>query len=158
MRKCDLDILVLAAFAVFFSLQHEGDFSFREAWYHQSDEGYPIKHDVDRLPPPLVADQNSDDRREVLLPLHDAMIQVLHLPTHARIAATDTLDEFHEARVMAEISLLPVNVRVAVGRRPVTMAVGTVDRSYKQADVRKQVLLRLVSLNLSPLLPLAIGT
>ncbi|KAE8814184.1 hypothetical protein D1007_08609 [Hordeum vulgare] len=61
MRKHDLDILLLTAFAIFFSLQHEGDFSFREAWYHLSDEGYPIKHDADRLPPPLVADLNKID-------------------------------------------------------------------------------------------------
>ncbi|KAI5013643.1 hypothetical protein ZWY2020_037156 [Hordeum vulgare] len=141
MRQRDLDIVLLAAFAVFFSLQHEGDFSFREAWYHLSDEGYLIKHDADRLPTLLVA----NDRREVLLLTHDAKIQVLQLPTHARLAAADTLDDFHEALVMAEISLLPANVRVAVGRRPVAMAVGTVDRSYKQADVRKQVLIVVTS-------------
>ncbi|KAE8794233.1 hypothetical protein D1007_31116 [Hordeum vulgare] len=136
MRKRDLGILLLAAFAVFFLLQHEGDFSFREVWYHLLDEGYPIKHDADRLPPPLVADLNGDGRREVLLPTHDAKIQVLQLPARARLAATDTLDDFHEERVTAEISLLPANVRIAVGRRPVATPVGTVDCSYKQADVR----------------------
>ncbi|KAE8792513.1 hypothetical protein D1007_32912 [Hordeum vulgare] len=145
MRKRDPGILLLAAFVVFFSLQHEGDFSFREAWYHLSDEGYSIKHDADRLPPPLVADLNGDGRREVLLPMHDAQIQVLQLPAHARLVAADTLDDFHEACVMAEISLLPANVRVAAGRRPVAKAVDTVDRSYKQADVRKQVLVVVTS-------------
>ncbi|KAE8800129.1 hypothetical protein D1007_24422 [Hordeum vulgare] len=39
---------------------------------------------------------------------------------------------------MAEISLLPAKVRVSAGRHPVAMAVRTVDRSYKQADVHKQ--------------------
>ncbi|PQM37429.1 uncharacterized protein Pyn_08740 [Prunus yedoensis var. nudiflora] len=38
MRKRDLAILMLSAFAIFFSLQHEGDFSFREAWMHLSDD------------------------------------------------------------------------------------------------------------------------
>uniref|UniRef100_A0A453MNQ3 FG-GAP repeat-containing protein n=1 Tax=Aegilops tauschii subsp. strangulata TaxID=200361 RepID=A0A453MNQ3_AEGTS len=145
MRKRDLGILLLAAFAVFFSLQHEGDFSFREAWYHLSDDGFPIKHDADRLPPPLVADLNGDGRREVLLPTHDAKIQVLQLPAHAGLASAAALDGFHEARVMAEISLLPANVRVAAGRRPVAMAVGAVDRSYKHAEVRKQVLVVVTS-------------
>ncbi|XP_047048597.1 uncharacterized protein LOC124653579 [Lolium rigidum] len=143
MRKRDLGILLLAAFAVFFSLQHEGDFSFREAWYHLSDDGYPIKHDADRLPPPLVADLNGDGRPEVLLPTHDATIQVLQ-PPPAHHTAT-TLDDFREARVMAEISLLPANVRVASGRRPVAMAVGTVDRSYQAAHVHKQVLVVVTS-------------
>jgi len=145
MRKRDLGILLLAAFAVFFSLQHEGDFSFREAWYHLSDDGYPIKHDADRLPPPLVADLNGDGRPEVLLPTHEATIQVLQLPHHA--SPSTTLDDFHEARVMAEISLLPTNVRVASGRRPVAMAVGSVDRSYKVGaqKARKQVLVVVTS-------------
>ncbi|XP_037446425.1 protein SAWADEE HOMEODOMAIN HOMOLOG 2-like [Triticum dicoccoides] len=43
-------------------MNHEGDFSFRVAWYHLSDDGFPIKHNVDRLPPPLIADLNGDGR------------------------------------------------------------------------------------------------
>jgi hypothetical protein len=46
---------------------------------------------------------------------------------------------------MAEISLLPANVRVASGRRPVAMAVGAVDRSYKAGHVHKQVLVVVTS-------------
>ena len=91
---------------------------------------------MDRLPPPLVADLNGDGRRdvllpsrpipfllrqhegrcEVLLPTHDAKIQVLQLPAHAGLASAAALDGFHEARVMAEISLLPANVRASWGR------------------------------------------
>jgi hypothetical protein len=133
MRKRDLGILLLAAFAVFFSLHHEGDFSFRESWYHLADEDFPIKYEADRLPPPLVADLNGDGKPEVLLPTHDAKIQVLQ-PPHARHLHDDA--GFHEARVMADISLLPDNVRVASGRRPIAMAVGSVDRSYRAGDVR----------------------
>ncbi|KAK3131349.1 hypothetical protein QOZ80_6BG0505260 [Eleusine coracana subsp. coracana] len=142
MRKRDLGILLLAAFAVFFSVHHDGDFSFRESWYHIADEDFPIKYEADRLPPPLVADLNGDGRPEVLLPTHEAKIQVLE-PPHARHLDDET--GFHEARVMAEISLLPDNVRITSGRRPIAMAVGTVDRSYRDADVRKQVLIVVTS-------------
>ncbi|CAL4966233.1 unnamed protein product [Urochloa decumbens] len=142
MRKRDLGILLLAAFAVFFSLHHEGDFSFRESWYHLADEDFPIKYEADRLPPPLVADLNGDGKPEVLLPTHDAKIQVLQ-PPHARHIDDD--NGFHEARLMADISLLPDNVRVASGRRPIAMAVGNVDRSYRAGEVRKQVLVVVTS-------------
>ncbi|KAK2990452.1 hypothetical protein RJ640_011200 [Escallonia rubra] len=138
MRKRDLAILMLAAFAIFFSLQHEGDFSFREAWYHLSDE-YPIKYEGERLPPPIVADLNGDGRKEILVATHDAKIQVLE--PHAR-----RVDEgFSEARVLAEVTLLPDKIRVSSGRRAVAMATGTVDRAYKGGQVQKQVLVVVTS-------------
>lgn len=56
--------------------QHEGDFAFKEAWFHLSDE-YPIKYEGERLPPPLVSDLNGDGKKEVLVATHDAKIQVL---------------------------------------------------------------------------------
>jgi hypothetical protein len=46
---------------------------------------------------------------------------------------------------MADISLLPDNVRLASGRRPIAMAVGNVDRSYRAGEVRKQVLVVITS-------------
>lgn len=138
MRKRDLAILMLAAFAIFFSLQHEGDFSFREAWFHLSDE-YPIKYEADRLPPPLVTDLNADGKKEVLVATHDAKIQVLE--PHAR-----RVDEgFSEARVLAEVSLLPDKIRVATGRRAVAMATGVIDRTYKPGQPQKQVLVVVTS-------------
>jgi hypothetical protein len=73
MRKWDLGILLLVSFAVF-SLRHEGDFSFRESWYHLIDEDFPIKYEANRLPPPLVTDLSSDVKPEVLLSSHDAKI------------------------------------------------------------------------------------
>ncbi|KAL8211161.1 hypothetical protein R6Q57_005598 [Mikania cordata] len=138
MRKRDLAILMLAAFAIFFSLQHEGDFSFKEAWYHLSDE-YPIKYEGDRLPPPIVSDLNGDGKKEILVATHDAKIQVLE--THSR-----RVDEgFSEARVLAEVSLLPNKIRVALGRRAVAMASGVVDRTFKPGQVQKQVLVVVTS-------------
>ncbi|KAG6532068.1 hypothetical protein ZIOFF_005906 [Zingiber officinale] len=76
MRKRDLGILLLAAFALFFSLQQEGYFSFKEAWFHLSDE-YPIKFEAERLPPPVVVDLNGDGKSEILVATHDAKIQTL---------------------------------------------------------------------------------
>ncbi|GMH24022.1 hypothetical protein Nepgr_025865 [Nepenthes gracilis] len=138
MRKRDLAILMLSAFAIFFSLQHEGDFSFREAWFHLSDE-YPIKYEAERLPPPVVADLNGDGKKEVLVATHDAKIQVLQ--PHVR-----RVDEgFSEARVLAEVSLLPDKVRVSTGRRAVAMTTGVVDRTYKAGQPLKQVLVVVTS-------------
>ncbi|KAI4326101.1 hypothetical protein MLD38_031447 [Melastoma candidum] len=139
MRKRDLAILMLSAFAIFFSLHHEGDFSFHEAWFHLLDDpdlssDFPLRFDSDRLPPPLVADLNGDGKSEVLLPTRDAKIQVLE--PHTR-----RVDEgFSEARVIAEVSLLPDKIRVASGRRPVAMATGVIDRRYRTSLPLKQVL------------------
>ncbi|KAF5960962.1 hypothetical protein HYC85_002171 [Camellia sinensis] len=138
MRKRDLAILMLCAFAIFFSLQHEGDFSFREAWFHLSEE-YPIKFEAERLPPPIVADLNGDGKKEIFVATHDAKIQVLE--AHDR-----RVDEgFSEARVLVEVTLLPDKIRVASGRRAVAMATGVVDRFYKPGQVQKQVLVVVTS-------------
>lgn len=138
MRKRDLAILMLCAFAIFFSLQHEGDFSFSEAWFHLSEE-YPIKFEAERLPPPIVADLNGDGKKEILVATHDAKIQVLE--AHDR-----RVDEgFSEARVLVEVTLLPDKIRVASGRRAVAMATGVVDRFYKPVQVQKQVLVVVTS-------------
>ncbi|KAF8406490.1 hypothetical protein HHK36_008579 [Tetracentron sinense] len=138
MRKRDLAILLLAAFAIFFSLQHEGDFSFKEAWFHLSDD-YPIKYEGERLPPPIVTDLNGDGKREILVATHDAKIQVLE--PNAR-----HVDEgFSEARLLSELSLLPDKIRVSSGRRAVAMATGVIDRTYKHGQPQKQVLVVVTS-------------
>ncbi|XP_062102505.1 uncharacterized protein LOC133812717 [Humulus lupulus] len=130
MRKRDLAILMLSAFAIFFSLHHEGDFSFREAWMHLTDE-YPIKFEGERLPPPIVADLNGDGKREILVATYDAKIQILE--PHSR-----RVDEgFSDARVIAEVSLLPDKVRVSSGRRAVAMATGVIDRQKPGKAVRQ---------------------
>jgi tryptophan 2,3-dioxygenase len=49
------------------------------------------------------------------------------------------MDEaFTEARVLAEVSLLPEKVRITSGRRAVAMASGVVDRSFMQGEVKKK--------------------
>ncbi|KAJ4785577.1 tRNA uridine 5-carboxymethylaminomethyl modification enzyme MnmG [Rhynchospora pubera] len=138
MRKRDLGILLLAALAIFFSLQHEGDFTFREAWVHFS-EDYPVKYEAERLPPPLVTDLNGDGKAEILVATHDAKIQVLE--PHGR-----RIDEgFTEARVLADVSLLPDKVRITSGRRAVAMAAGVVDRSFMHGEVKKKKVLVVVT-------------
>lgn len=134
MRKRDLAILLLSAFAIFFSLQNEGNFSFKEGWFHFLDDSNPFKHEAERLPPPLVTDLNGDGRREVLVATHDAEIQVLE-PHHKFID-----DGFSEARVLAKVSLLPEKVRIAAGRIPVAMAAGSIQRTFREGDITKQVL------------------
>lgn len=52
---------------------------------------------------------------------------------------------FSEARVLAEVSLLPDKIRIATGRRAVAMATGVVDRTYKRGQVQKQVLVVITS-------------
>jgi len=63
------------------------------------------------------------------------------LEPHAR-----RVDEgFSEARVLAEVTLLPDKVRVASGRRAVAMATGVIDKAYKQGQPLKQVLVVVTS-------------
>lgn len=63
------------------------------------------------------------------------------LEPHAR-----RVDEgFGEARVLAEVSLLPDKIRIASGRQAVAMATGVIDRTYKQGQPLKQVLVVVTS-------------
>lgn len=55
------------------------------------------------------------------------------------------MDEgFSDARVLAEVSLLPDKIRISSGRRAVAMAAGIVDRD-KPGQTRKQVLVVVTS-------------
>lgn len=63
------------------------------------------------------------------------------LEPHAR-----RVDEgFSEARVLAEVSLLPDKIRIASGRQAVAMATGVIDRTYRQGQPLKQVLVVVTS-------------
>lgn len=52
---------------------------------------------------------------------------------------------FSEARVLAEVSLLPDKLRIATGRRAVAMATGFIDKHYNKREPRKQVLVVVTS-------------
>ncbi|MCD7447497.1 hypothetical protein HAX54_030363, partial [Datura stramonium] len=94
----------------------------------------PSKYEAERLPPPIVVDLNSDGKKEVLVATHDAKIQVLE--PHSR-----RVDEgFSEARLVAEVSLLPDKIRIVSGRRAVAMTTSVIDRNYNHRESRKQVL------------------
>ena len=54
-------------------------------------------------------------------------------------------DGFSESRVLAKVSLLPEKVRIAAGRLPVAMAAGSIQRSYRQNEIAKQVLVVLTA-------------
>lgn len=56
------------------------------------------------------------------------------------------MDEgFSEARVLTEVSLLPDKIRIASGRQAVAMATGVIDRTYRQGQPLKQVLVVVTS-------------
>ncbi|KAF3571217.1 hypothetical protein F2Q69_00061673 [Brassica cretica] len=46
----------------------------KKAWFHLYDE-YPVKHEADRLTPPIIADFNGDGKKEVIVATNDAKIQ-----------------------------------------------------------------------------------
>lgn len=52
---------------------------------------------------------------------------------------------FSEARLLAEVSLLPDKIRIVSGRRAVAMATGVIDRNYNHREPRKQVLVVVTS-------------
>lgn len=52
---------------------------------------------------------------------------------------------FSDARLLAEVSLLPDKVRIATGRRAVAMATGMIDKSYNKRVPIKQVLVVVTS-------------
>lgn len=52
---------------------------------------------------------------------------------------------FSEARVLAEVSLLPDKIRIASGRRAVAMATGVIDRNYIKKEPLRQVLVVVTS-------------
>jgi hypothetical protein len=114
-------------------VQNEGNFSYREAWFHVIDDSNPIRHESQQLPQPLIADLNGDGKSEVLVATHNKL-QVLE-PRW-----TSANQGFEEARVLAEVSLLPQNVRVGTGRRPVAIAAGEVKRVYKGTERRKKII------------------
>lgn len=58
--------------------QNEGSLSFREAWVHYK-ETSPLKHEAERLPPPVVADLNGDGHVEVIVALEDKLQVIMNI-------------------------------------------------------------------------------
>lgn len=139
MRKRDLGIVLLCTFALFFAVQNEGSFSFKEAWFYPRSDDTVVKHEAERLPPPIVTDLNGDGRKEVIVATGDAQLRILD-PQQSRAH-----EGFSDARLLKEVSLLPKNVRVSAGRRPVAMAAGPIQRWGSAAGKQKQVLVVVTS-------------
>ncbi|KAK9916603.1 hypothetical protein WJX75_004756 [Coccomyxa subellipsoidea] len=138
MYKRDFAVLLLSAFAIYFTIQHEGAFSYRRAWYHHLEHDQALLESTDVLPPPVAADLNGDGRMEVITATHDAKLQVLgpRRPGHAG-------EGFAKAKLLAEVSLAPYGPNeVLSSHRAVALASGYLDpkRNELVRALRKQVL------------------
>ncbi|KAK9806239.1 hypothetical protein WJX72_006852 [[Myrmecia] bisecta] len=124
MYKRDFAILLVAAFAVYFSIQHEGAFSFRKAWYHHLDEDIALLGDTHVIPPPVVADLNGDGQTEIILATHTGKVQVLSPRAAGRAG-----DGFAKAAVIATVTLKPEDVedRLRSAYRPIALRTGYLD-------------------------------
>jgi len=136
MYKRDFGILLLSAVAVYVSLQQEGTFAFRKAWYFPLRDDVGLLETAHPLPPPIAADLNGDGSSEVLLATHDCKIQLLQPQPHGRQG-----EGFVAGNLMAEASLMPSNVRMSAGRRAVAIATGYLDPMSTELvrALRKQV-------------------
>lgn len=136
MYKRDFGILLLSAIAVYVSLQQEGTFNFRKAWYFPIKDDAGVLQTAHPLPPPIAADLNGDGSSEIIIATHDCKIQLLQPQAHGRQG-----EGFVAGVLMAEASLLPNRVRMTAGRRAVAMATGYLDPMSTELvrALRKQV-------------------
>ncbi|MEW5319862.1 MAG: hypothetical protein WDW38_010982 [Sanguina aurantia] len=141
MYKRDVAIVLLSFVAILVSLQHEGSFSYRKAWYHHlttdGDELYVTHHE---MPAPVVADLNGDGNLELVLATPDLKLQVVR-PQDAGRAA----DGFAQATLLQEVSLLHSSqhgVSMAAVQRVVSLSVGYLDPlpAERVLPPRKQVI------------------
>lgn len=141
MYKRDFAILLLSAFAIYFSVQHEGPVSFRQAWYHHLDDDSLLEaHDV--LCPPVVADLNGDGTDEVLVSTHGTTIQVLSPGRGEQIKG-----DFAAAAKIGEVNLEANSTVKLAGMHIVALAAGYIDAPPAELVMaaRKQVLVAVTS-------------
>jgi hypothetical protein len=81
MYKRDFGILLLSVCALYLSLQHEGVYQFKKAWYHSFEDHEPAAHELEEhwhpVPPPIVADLNGDGKPELVTATPSGRIQIL---------------------------------------------------------------------------------
>eukprot|EP00879_Flechtneria_rotunda_P012428 GHRR01012978.1.p1 GENE.GHRR01012978.1~~GHRR01012978.1.p1 ORF type:complete len:348 (+),score=131.18 GHRR01012978.1:48-1091(+) len=141
MYKRDVAVVILSFVALLLCLQHEGNFSYRKAWYHltlqESDKLEALQDKLEDLPPPIVADLNGDGHLEVIIATHDYKLQLVRPEPPGRAG-----EGFAPVEVVASFSLLPQKVMLGRDRRPVAMAAGHIDTEphEKVRPLRKQVL------------------
>lgn len=103
MYKRDFGILLLSVCALYLSLQHEGAYQFKKAWYHSFSDHEPALHELEEhpqpLPPPLVADLNGDGKPEVVVVTPTGRVQLL--------APRRFGDGFAKAELLSQVELDP---------------------------------------------------
>ncbi|QDZ18116.1 hypothetical protein HOP50_01g06200 [Chloropicon primus] len=99
----DFVALTLAVCAIYISLQREGSFAFRKAWYHKADEDQTLLFESVRLPPPFLCDLNGDGRMEVLTTTYDGKLQLLTPAPPGKEG-----EGFAAAKIIAEIQVVEV--------------------------------------------------
>lgn len=135
MRKRDLGILIICAFAILWSFRGEaGGYYFTESWNQPLDTTlysnlhYPTQSE--KLPKPLITDLDGDGQNEVVYATRDCTLKVIEIsPGTMGTKATPT--------AKAQTSLLR-KVGVRSGRRPVALASGYLKSSTTQEE--KQVI------------------
>eukprot|EP00898_Chlorokybus_atmophyticus_P005991 jgi/Chlat1/6393/Chrsp44S05841 len=132
MRRRDLGVLLAGVVCLFLLVRREGGFGFEAAWRYPLGRTWKAAWAAgttgEPLPPPVVADLNGDGRLEVLLATHDAKLLVLD----PAAPADPDADTFAQAKVLAQVSLLPsapsgAPVRFLPGRRAIALATGHLD-------------------------------
>lgn len=141
MYKRDFAIVLLSAFAIYFSVQREGPVSFRQAWFHHlDDESLSGAHDL--LCPPVVADLNGDGSDEVLVSTHGTVIQMLSPGRGEQIKG-----DFASAAKVGELRLEANSTVNLKGMHVIALAAGFIDPPPEQLVIapRKQVLVAVTS-------------
>lgn len=95
MYKRDFGVLLLALCALYISLQSEGPFAFKKAWYHPFEHHDWLLVSEHPTPRPVVADLNGDGKPEVLAATPDGRLQLLAPRHHG--------DGFARAQLIAEV-------------------------------------------------------
>jgi hypothetical protein len=140
MYKRDFGILILSVCAVYLSLQNEGPFSFKPAWYHHfggEEGGGAGARGARDLPPPLAADLNGDGKPELVAALPGGRLAVLAPRRPGR--------GFAAALVLHEVALAPL----VEGRRADVIALAVGHLTPRPAELvrapRKQAVVALTA-------------
>lgn len=103
MLKRDFGILLLSVCALYLSLQNEGAYQFKKAWYHAFDEYDTALHKLEEhphpVPPPLVTDLNGDGKPEIITATPSGKLQIL--------APRRFGDGFAKAELLSQVELDP---------------------------------------------------
>lgn len=87
LAKRDLAVMLLSAFAVYYSMQHDGLMTFNRSWHLTTDDGIgdrgdPVTHrGIDDHPPvPVFFDLNGDGEKEIIVASRGPEIRIVAPP------------------------------------------------------------------------------